>query len=370
MKPLRCVLPVLVALLVLSGAAEASGQCAWPAWEQFRQNLISADGRVIDPYEGADITTSEGQAYGLFFALVADDRASFRRLLRWTHDNLAGGDLAARLPAWKWGRDNAGNWGVLDGNSASDADLWIAYSLLEAGRLWRAYGYSSLGAVLLQRIAREEVRQLPGLGPMLLPGREGFDDEAAQRWRLNPSYLPLQVLARFAEQPGPWHDMHDGALRLLLETAPHGYAPDWAAWQAQAGWQPDPVHGAAGDYDAIRVYLWAGMLDDAAPGQQALRDRYAPIVQATVKQGVPPLTADAATGRTTGAGPVGFSAALLPLLAGAPGLDAQRERLRQSPPAPTAYYNQVLTLFGQGWDEGRYRFDQDGRLIREASCAK
>ena len=36
------------------------------------------------PAEGRRITTSEGQSYALFFALVNDDRETFARLLDWT----------------------------------------------------------------------------------------------------------------------------------------------------------------------------------------------------------------------------------------------------------------------------------------------
>jgi endoglucanase len=41
----------------------------------------------------------------LFFALVANDRAQFERLLSWTQNNLANGDLRAQQPAWLWGSD-------------------------------------------------------------------------------------------------------------------------------------------------------------------------------------------------------------------------------------------------------------------------
>ena len=85
---------------------------------------------------------------------------------------------------------------MLDENSASDSDLWIAYSLLEAGRLWDNHSYESIGTLLLRRIAREEVATVPGLGPVLLPGAHGYTGEG--RWTLNPSYLPPQLLARFA----------------------------------------------------------------------------------------------------------------------------------------------------------------------------
>ncbi len=40
-----------------------------------------------------------------------------------------------------------------------------------------------------------------------------------------------------------------------------------------------------------------------------------------------------------------------------------RMLLRQSPPLADAYYNQSLTMFGQGWDDRRYRFNKEGRLV-------
>jgi endoglucanase len=58
---------------------------------------------------------------------------------------------------------------VIDTNSASDADVWIAWSLLEAGRLWKHPDYTRTGKALLKRIVSEEVVKVPGLGAMLLP---------------------------------------------------------------------------------------------------------------------------------------------------------------------------------------------------------
>ena len=161
------------------GTAGCSGR--WELWERYAERFVD-NGRVIDWTDGAR-STSEGQSYGLFFALVADDRARFDSILSWTHDNLAGGDLAARLPAWLWGKNKRGRWKVLDPNPASDADLWIAYSLVEAERLWGESRYGDLGRAMLERVASEEVRYLPGLGAVLLPAPRGFELEAGSRWR-------------------------------------------------------------------------------------------------------------------------------------------------------------------------------------------
>ncbi|MDF9776138.1 cellulose synthase complex periplasmic endoglucanase BcsZ [Pseudomonas baetica] len=350
-------------LPLLALPAQGASQCVWPAWENFKQHLISDDGRVIDASSPQQITTSEGQSYGLFFALVANDRKSFDRLLTWTRNNLADGDLGAHLPAWQWGRDKDGQWGVLDGNNASDADLWIAYSLLEAGRLWRRPDYLALGNHLLWRSAAQTLRKLPGLGLMLLPGDVGF--ESSQGWRLNLSYLPPQLLTRFALIAPVWTEVAQNSRRALIEGSPKGFAPDWLMWQAGQGFSSD-AKGSDGSYDAIRVYLWVGMLAADAPERTVLLNHFKPMIEATARLRYVPEHVDSATGESMGAGPVGFSAALLPLLASdasaAAALSEQREHLRQSAPLADAYYNQSLVMFGQGWDEHRYRFDKDGRL--------
>lgn len=335
--------------------------CEWPAWQQYKQDYISDAGRVIDPSHQNLITTSEGQSYGMFFALVANDRPTFDKLLAWTEDHLAKGDLAAHLPAWLWGLNDKKVGEVLDPNSASDADLWIAYNLLEAGRLWQNRHYKNLGIVLLKKIAQQEVADIPGLGVMLLPGKTGFVDGAG--WRLNPSYLPPQILARFAGFKGPWKAMQKTNQRMLLETAPKGFSPDWTLWQAGKGWLPDSVAPHVGSYNAIRVYLWAGMLADDAPHKAALVKQFQPMLRLTAQQGFPPESTHTHSGEAAGYGPVGFSAALLPLLSDQPEtLAVQRQRINDNPPGNDAYFSASLTLFGQGWDQQRYRFNRQGKL--------
>src|SRR5437867_513535 len=134
----------------------ASLKCAaqdWPSlWKSYAAAFMDNQIRVID-HDAGDRTTSEGQAYAMFFALVANDRSRFDGLLRWTQTNLASGDLAAHLPAWSWGKESNTKWGVLDDNSASDADVWMAYTLLEAGGAWNESRYTWLGTALAKRIA-------------------------------------------------------------------------------------------------------------------------------------------------------------------------------------------------------------------------
>lgn len=368
------VVPLASAVSTAQAAEGASAVCAWPAWEAFRGHFLSQDGRVIDPSTPQKVTTSEGQSYALFYALVSNDRVSFDRILQWTEANLAAGDLTARLPAWQWGQGSDGKWGVLDSNAAADADLWIAYALLEAGRLWQADRYTALGELLAQRILREETAELPKLGPTLLPGPQGF--AFADHWRLNPSYVPVQVLRRLATlyPKSAWPKVLSSGMDLVVRSATRGLAPDWAVYAIDKGFQPDEDTKAKGSYDAIRVYLWAGMLSPEEPLRSSLLKTLAPMARLTAAAGTPPLDADTRNGTASGAGPAGFSSALLPFLSALNDKEALRvQRLRVEARSPLArddnYYDQALTLFGQGWIDGRFSFARDGRLQPKWNCA-
>ena len=366
---------IAAGLVAGSSAAGAAGAgtapaCtpAWPRWDAFKHGFLSADGRVIDVGSADDRTVSEGQAYALLFALIANDRATFDEVLRWTENNLAQGDLTSHLPAWLWGRDKDGTWHVLDANAASDADLWIAYALLQAGEVWHERSYTARGVVLARHIADQETAILPGLGLTLLPGPQGFHPHPDE-WRLNPSYMPLQVLQALAgmlRDDGRWQRLTESASALLLGTAPQGFAPDWARYVTGKGFEPDTDTHARGSYDAIRVYLWAGMLDPAQPGAKPLLARLTPFADYIDEHGAPYESIDTTNGQAKQSGNAGFSAAAVPFLSAigrSAAASAQADRVQSLETRdPPGYYSSVLTLFGLGWRDGRYRFKADGTL--------
>lgn len=379
-------LSALAAILPAGAWAQACQPADWPLWSDFQRRFVQADGRVIDHSVAQRPSTSEGQSYAMFFALVANDRAVFDRVWRWSIDNLAAGDIGGRLPAWQWGQRQDGSWGVIDANAASDADLWFVYALAEAGRLWNRADYARDARALLARVAADEVADLPGLGRMLLPGPTGFA-LSGPLWRLNPSYLPVPLLRRFAliDRDGPWQAIAANTVRMIQATAPRGFVADWVAYQAPegkaAGFVADPEKGAVGSYDAIRNYLWAGMTPAGDPARKTLLQALSGMQEATAATDLPPESVDAATGAAKGEAPVGFSAALLPYLAARGASDElkrQRTRVQASLPAdPRAppeqaprYYDHVLGLFGIGWDQQRYRFLSSGtlKLSWEKAC--
>ena len=377
MRKLTAALAAAVALLVLAGGVLLYWQCLqpWRAWRDYSRVFIQADGRVVDRTAG-DRSTSEGQAYSLFFALVANDRPAFERILRWTGDNLCAGKPGEQLPAWLWGKREDGSWGVKDANPASDADLWIAYTLLEADRLWKQPAWRSLALRMLAMIRKQEVAEIPGAGLMLLPAPHGFR-LADGYWRLNPSYLPEFQFRYFAtnEPAGPWATLWNNHLRQMQALVRRGIAPDW--YQIGPDGRPvrDPISAGRSSYDAIRVYLWAGLGTGLAgsAGEDPLRGLLAPYASLIRERGVPPEVVDFETAVASGGAPIGFSAAVLPFLARVDEDTSaiQRHRLKISRQQggtgnlgqPPHYYDQVLALFGEGWSEKRYQFGSDGRVI-------
>lgn len=360
-----------------TSAARPCPPVDWPEWTRFKAGFLSDDGRVIDHGTSDLRTVSEGQAYALTFAVIANDRAAFDKVLDWTVNNLAQGDLTAHLPAWLWGKKDDGQWAVLDSNPASDADMWIAYALGEAGRLWNVRRYTALGALVARRIASEETDFIPGLGRTLLPAPVGFHP-AKDLWRLNPSYVPMQVVRYLAGRfpDSGWAPLIGSSLKQITLTAPPlGFAPEWAMYHAGRGFEIDPETQGEGSYNAIRVYLWAGMLAQGSDDFHALMHTFGGMLRYVATHGAPPERVNTRDGTAKQDGGAGFSAALVPLLqsTGNTALaQGQVERARsldaQSPPG---YYSSVLSLFGLGWQDGRFRFAADGTLQVpwEAVCA-
>ena len=359
------------AMLPTTGDSAPNPAPWYQFWTSYQAKFIDPQGRVID-WDDGGITTSEGQSYALFFALVANNPNLFRKILTWTQDNLAQGNLAAHLPAWRWGERPNKTWGVLDTHSAADADLWIAYTLIQAGRLWNRNSYTAIGTLLAKRVAQQEVVTLPGTGPMLIPGNAGFHI-APNTYVFNPSYLPLPVVEGLAHAlpHGPWRSMAAHLPDFIKAVSPHGFAPDWVAYSPQQGYHIAP-QGPNGSYNAIRVYLWAGMSNPDTPGAQRILDSVSGMANYLQSHLLPPVSENWQTGTTTGTGPAGFSAALIPyLMQKNRNTEAHNQWLRLNADYDRAdglygktphYYDQNLTLFALGWAYHTIHFNHNGEL--------
>jgi endoglucanase len=353
-------------------ASASSDRDGWPAWQRFDRRFLGSGTRVIDPAASDQRTTSEGQAYALFFCLVANQAARFESILRWTEDALCQGDLILHLPAWLWGQRDDGTLGVIDTNTASDADLWMTYTLAEAGRVWNNRRYTALAMRVAARILAEETATIPGLGPTLLPGKVGF--VLPGRWRVNPSYAPLFVLRRLAAVTGEptWSALEQSQALLLKRTAPMGWSPDWASWPDEASASAaTPVRAQderLGSYDAIRVYLWLALDAPGDPKRSELLQHFQPVLSWMVSGKAPPERVDVQSGGQMAAEdqpPPGFFA-VMEAFCRAAGAQSAADRLatvrRQAGEELPGYYDQALGLFADAAMEGRIRVDVDGRL--------
>lgn len=356
----------LCLLLTLQTGSQAQD---WPSlWKGYVSAFMDNQVRVID-HDAGDRTTSEGQAYGMFFALVANDRAHFDGLLHWTAQNLASGDLSANLPSWLWGRNPSNQWGVIDKNSASDADIWMAYTLLEAGKAWNEPRYTKLGSALARNIAQNEVEEIPGLGTVVAPGPTGF--QHGNSYRLNASYVPLQLIVRLAQlvPDGPWSKIAASVPKIISESAPRGFVSDWTEFKTDSDLQPFPT---VGSYDAIRVYLWAGMLNKSTKGRDALLNSISGMTNYLRTNPIPPAKVRPDGSIEDPKGPVGFSAALIPYAEAIRSDQIKNQQLSRvqsefKPQTglfgnPARYYDENLVLFGLGHSQKQFWFDADGQI--------
>ncbi len=342
--------------IILAAALFAVSACAnaWNLWDEFKASNYDS-GRVIDYSDSKLITTSEGQSYGMFFSLVAGDKETFAELFDWTEKN-----LGVDQPAWLWGipdgkKGHAGK--VMDTNNATDSDMWIAYCLLEAARLWDMPEYKAKADGYLAKL-KELVRDVPTVGKVLLPGRVGFEEKGVVR--LNPSYYPIFILRRFVEEDPSWQPVLEGSVAAIIRSSPGGAAADWSKFD-NTGKLLDPDK-MVGSYNAIRTYLWAGMMSPKDPVYGQLADQFAPMIELVKVTNVPPEEV-AITAMTMGPnGNDSFGACFLPYLAGDKSGDVIRTLLTK-PLQGENYYGNCLTVFGLGFDDKSYAFNEKGMLI-------
>jgi endoglucanase len=228
---------------------------------------------------------------------------------------------------------------------------------------------------------------------MLMPGKTGFIKpslDAPDHWQLNPSYMPIPILRRFADfdHKGPWAEIAKNTVALIKAASPNGFIADWVSYRAKGKsgeFIVDPVKGDTGSYDAIRTYLWAGLTPARDPLRKPLLASLGGMLQATAADGVPPEKVQVQNGQRSGVGPFGFSAALLPYfkaLGNAPLQQQQALRVQQlmaqslTPEAVKVaqppYYFFVLSLFSLGYMDNSYRFLDQGKLqpIWENKCQR
>ena len=222
-------------------------------WHSFKSRFLSKDGRIVDTGNGG-ISHSEGQGWGLLFAVAAQDQESFDLILNWTAQNLRRSTDA--LHAWRYVPLDQPP--VKDANNAADGDMFIATALIRAGRLWGRPDHLLAAAAIGRDILRLLVKNV-GPFTVLLPGLDGFETKTAIV--INPSYYAFPMMSELAKvvPSGQWDRLQQDG-RTLIEKGRFGrwlLPPDWLRIaKKDANLSLAPEFPPRFSYDAIRVPLW------------------------------------------------------------------------------------------------------------------
>ena len=242
----------------------SSDQTALDAlWRVYTDTYLeTGSGRTVDR-QTDDITTSEGQSYTMMRAVWSDDLQTFADSWQWTKDNLQRPDF---LMSWRFGERADGSYGVqteLGGdNTATDADVDIAFALLMAYSRWQDDTFLYDALPIIAAIWDEEVVAVGGRPVLVANDIEQRDRE---RVLLNPSYFTPYAYRVFAEvDDDPTHDwagLVDSSYEILaelddapLDGASAGLVPDWVYLDRRTGaYSPvsDTLTTRFG-YDALR----------------------------------------------------------------------------------------------------------------------
>lgn len=235
--------------------SQSEDYCLDKSYSYYTRTFVSPEGRVMDPQRG-DITTSEGQSYIMFRAVVHNDRKTFDRTYKWTKKNLQQGD---KLFAWLWSKDKHGKYKVMDRNSATDADINIAFSLIDAYERWKDKRYLDEALPIVNSIWRYETRKVDGKR-VLMPG---LVQARSDRIEVNPSYFHPYAFRFFAKYDNrhDWIKIIDSSYYYVMEASSKtktGLPPNWFLIENGKVVMED---GERSDfsYDAVRVfkkYYW------------------------------------------------------------------------------------------------------------------
>jgi endo-1,4-beta-D-glucanase Y len=307
------------------------------AAEDFLDAYVGPEGRVVRHDQGGD-TVSEGQAYALLLAQVAERPEVFERVWAWTRRHLQRGD---KLFAWRWLPDGTG-----DDNPAADADLLIAWALLRAegrdAQRYRAEGRQVAAAVLSREVAETTDGLLLAAGPWAI-GEDGVV--------VNPSYwtpAAYRALARATGDPR-WEQLAAAVVPAvsLLTAAGARLPADWARLEADGRLSPAPAPGggtasALYGLDAQRVVVWLAT-DCDREGRRLAAQWYPALSTGPTRAAAMTLTLDGDV--------LAESAHPLPLVASAAAADAAgdaaaRDRfLRRA----SAQQQRHPTYYGAAW---------------------
>lgn len=246
-------------------------------WERYKERYLEQDTyRTVDRQRD-NITTSEGQSYTMIRAVWMDDKETFDGAWQWSQDNLQ--REKDSLFSWLFGERSDGTYGVLiqeNGlNTASDADVDIALSLLFAYARWQDTDYLEDAREIINDIWEKEVVIINGK-PYI--ASSNVDKEiGASEIVMNPSYFAPYAYRIFkdVDPQHPWdelaetsYDVLEESMRLSLDSENSAnIPPNWISINTATGeikraenLPAEIKNGSNFGFDAMRI-PWRIALD-------------------------------------------------------------------------------------------------------------
>lgn len=219
-----------------------------------RDRYVTAEGaggflRVrVDDGELENKTVSEGIGYWMILSVHAHDRATFDGLWNYARSHLN----QHSLMHWRIGADNKPDTEPPEGDSASDADLDIAYALYAADQTWGGYHepfFEMTEAIMTHEVEPETY--------ILKPGEWGGSDVTS------PAYFRPWYYDIFAKATGDvrWLRVAEASrnmIEAIMAQTPAGdtgLMPNWAAADGSPGYLMGDDSFTYG-WDASRVPIW------------------------------------------------------------------------------------------------------------------
>ncbi len=230
-------------------------------WHDYKMRFISMQGRVIDTANSL-ISHSEGQGYGMLFAVAANDRETFDRIWGWTRANLMVRD--DQLIAWRW--EPGQRPAVADMNNATDGDILVAWALTEAAELWAEHSYRVAARRIAIEVGRKTIIFKTALGALMLPAVVGFSaQERPDGPIINLSYYVFPAFPRLkiVAPEYDWAGLTQTGLDILKASQEEGTKLP-SDWLSVKDGRVRPAEGFPPhfSYNAIRIPLymaWAGI---------------------------------------------------------------------------------------------------------------
>lgn len=223
-------------------------------------------GRVVDTGNN-EVSHSEGQGYGMLFAVAANDKDTFDALWGWTRSTLMRDDS---LFSWRYRPCAAKSTSCIDDpNNASDGEILIAWALLRASEKWGISAYLKDAKNIVGAI-EQKLFVTYNNSLVLLPGEYGFTSERAgdNSVMLNLSYWifpALTDLATLSATPSRWEQLYESGLTLLskMQFSSYQLPSDWVRFTPNSSDEDnrigtlslDDVISAEFGFNAIRIPL-------------------------------------------------------------------------------------------------------------------